>query len=56
MVWYGVNPHGVIGFEFFENKDIKTVITVNNKRYIEMMENFVQSKLTRKGILSKIYF
>lgn len=54
-VWCAVTPFSVIGPYFFEENGV--TVTVNAKRYINMLNTFLQPELRRRGIDTRdVYF
>lgn len=54
IVWCAVGSMGIIGPYFFEDGNGRS-LTVNSERYVEMLTNFLQPELHRRGI-ENVYF
>lgn len=54
IVWCAIGSMGIIGPYFFEDVNGRSV-TVNSERYVEMLINFLQPELHRRGI-ENVYF
>jgi hypothetical protein len=55
-VWCGVARFGVIGPFFFENQT-GTTVTVNAERYVDMIQNFLVTRLQQLGIeMDSVWF
>jgi hypothetical protein len=55
-VWCGIASSGVLGPYFFEDNE-GAAVTVTSERYVEMLRNFCEPELHRRGIdLSSVWF
>jgi hypothetical protein len=55
-VWHGITSFWVLGPYFFEDNE-GAVLIVTSQRYVEMLHNFCEPELCRRGIsLSSVWF